>query len=96
MTQILVHHPAGAAEVPPEVHLNPGRANWGGATVGILDNTKHRAGDLMQIVAERMADRFGDIRIVRTSKENAAVPATESDYAWLANECDVVLTGSGD
>lgn len=96
MTQVLVHHPAGTGEVAPEITLTPGRANWRGVTVGILDNTKHRAGDIMELMAKRMAERYGEIRIVRTAKENAAVPATESDYAWLAKECDVVLTGSGD
>lgn len=96
MTQVRVHHPAGTAEVPAAVQLNPGRLHWHGATVGILHNTKHRADDLMQMMAERMDKRYGDIRILRATKDNAAVPANESDYAWLAKECDVILTGSGD
>jgi hypothetical protein len=92
---VLVYDPAGVTD-ELNVELASPPSDLAGITVGILDNTKQHAAELMELVAEQLDERFGGIRVVQRRKTNASVPAKAADYAWLEKECDVVLTGSGD
>jgi hypothetical protein len=93
---ILVYEPTGTVDSDPSAEITPAPEDFHGLTIGILDNTKQHAREMMELVAEKINERAGGIRVVHRQKQNAAVPAVEADYVWLAKECDVVLTGSGD
>jgi hypothetical protein len=95
MSTVLVYDPAGVAEVV-RTEPNPLPKDLHGITIGILENSKPNAEAVMRGVAAELDRRFGEVTTVVRHKPNPAVPAAASDYEWLARECDVVLTGSGD
>ena len=96
MSKILVYDPEGSAKKIDALSLSPVRANWNGTTIGILDNRKQHAGELMEMIARDFAGRFKNVKIVKESKESAAVPMTPEQLARMARQCDLVLTGTGD
>jgi hypothetical protein len=86
--------PDGAI-IQPARQRAPGRAVLAGARIGVLDNLKPNAGLLMTTVADRLAARAGTGAPVILTKV-AAVPASEEQFAQLAKEVDLVITGSAD
>jgi hypothetical protein len=92
---VLVYDPTGTATIDVQ-SVTPLPATLSGLRIGVLENTKQHAAELMEHTADLIAARLNGVRIATVRKENAAVPATPDHYAWLAKECDVVLTGSGD
>jgi hypothetical protein len=95
MKTVLVYDPAGTAQVLL-TEPNPFPKSLHGITIGILENSKPNARELMCGVAAELDRRFVGVKTVVRKKPTPAVAATPSDYEWLARECDVVLTGSGD
>jgi hypothetical protein len=96
MTTIQVYDPEGSAEARAALGLSPGRADWSNITIGILDNKKQHAAELIKMIARGFGARFRNIDIVMESKESAAVPAPPEMVQRLADQCDLVLTGTGD
>ncbi|MEM9204356.1 MAG: hypothetical protein AAGC53_22165 [Actinomycetota bacterium] len=76
---------AGAASVPV----------LAGVTVGLLDNRKPNAGLVLERVAERLATRAGTA-VVRRDDKNAAIPCEDQVLQGIADEVQVVLTGTAD
>jgi hypothetical protein len=74
---------------------SPGRRVLSGARIGVLDNRKPNAGELMGYVADRLAERAGSPAPLVLTK-NAALPAPDAVIDELANGVDLVLTGSAD
>jgi hypothetical protein len=64
--------------------------------IGVLDNHKDNALLLLSQTAKRVASRFGATASYVAHKPNAAIPAEEAVLARLADEVDLVLTGSAD
>jgi hypothetical protein len=75
--------------------LAPARRVLAGARIGVLDNGKPNAGQLMSYVAERLADRAGSPTPL-VLRKNAAHPAPDDVLAQLRNDVDLVITGSAD
>jgi len=67
-----------------------------GAVLGILDNAKPNADELLDAIAARLVADHGIERVVRFSKNVSGVPAAGESINSLAAECSVVITGSGD
>jgi hypothetical protein len=78
------------------IALAPAPEVLSGRRLLILDNGKPGAADLMQRVAERLAERagldFGGVHRKRT----AATPCAEELIDAIAKEADLALTGTAD
>jgi hypothetical protein len=67
-----------------------------GKTIGILENSKLNALDMLREVADLFVARHGcEIRAVYT-KANASAPAPAETLAKAAAEVDFLITGLGD
>ena len=66
-----------------------------GAVVGFIDNAKPNFNYLVDDLAQLLVERHGVARVVKHRKPGQ-VPVAQDVLAGLADECDVVITGSGD
>ena len=76
--------------------LAPRVKTLNGVVLGILDNAKPNADEMLDAIAERLVADNGVARVVRFSKNVSGVPAKTESIKALAAECSVVITGSGD
>jgi hypothetical protein len=95
MARIRVLSPVGviasrATAVPPLPR------EWGGRTIGFLDNTKSNFDRLSAGIGELMRERYGVAAVVHRRKANASTPAAPEVIAELSKTCDVVFAGSAD
>jgi len=67
-----------------------------GKVVGFIDNAKPNFHHLVDDLAELLAARYGVKTVVKRAKRGASMPATAQVIDELAQECDLVVTGSGD
>jgi len=67
-----------------------------GKVVGFIDNAKPNFDHLVDDLAELLTARYGVAKIIKRKKRAASVPAEEAVYKELAQQCDLVITGSGD
>ena len=67
-----------------------------GKVVGFIDNAKPNFGQLADDLGELLMSKYGVARVVKRRKTSASVPAAPDVVAQLSEECDVVITGSGD
>jgi hypothetical protein len=67
-----------------------------GSVVGFIDNAKPNFDHLVDDLAEQLIVRHGVARVVKRRKRSASVPAPDEMVDALAQECDLVITGSGD
>ena len=47
-------------------------------------------------LAAQLIDRYGASRVIKRKKRAASVAADDAVYEELAQQCDLVITGSGD
>jgi hypothetical protein len=82
----------------PERHLARAAAlsSLEGKTIGILENGKLNAVEMLQEVAILFEQRHGCIVRPIYSKSNASAPAPSETLAAAANEVDFLITGLGD
>ncbi|MEM9466572.1 MAG: hypothetical protein AAGA90_14450 [Actinomycetota bacterium] len=76
---------SGAAAIPV---LN-------GKRIGLLDNRKPNADIVLEHIADRLAARTGT-RVVRRDDKNAAIPCEDQVLEGIAEEVEIVLTGTAD
>jgi len=74
----------------------PAFAGLAGAVIGFIDNAKPNFNHLVDDLAEIFTSRYGVARVVKRTKRSASVPAPEAILGELTQECDLVITGSGD
>lgn len=67
-----------------------------GRVVGFIDNAKPNFNHLVDDLAELLVSRHGVRRVIKRRKKTASVPAPEAMLREVADECDLVITGSGD
>ncbi len=67
-----------------------------GKVVGFIDNSKPNFNLLVDDIAELLTVRYGVKTIVRRGKRGASMPAASQVIDELADQCDLVVTGSGD
>ena len=65
---------------------------WGGRTIGFLDNTKSNFDRLSTGIGELLRERYGVATVVHRRKAHASTPAAPE----LIKTCDVVFAGSAD
>ena len=74
----------------------PALASLDGARIGILENGKLNADEMLKEVAALFVERHGcTIRTV-ASKRNASAPAPSATLTQVAQEVDFLITGLGD
>lgn len=95
MMSILIEDPCGEVGTAPQPTI-AGLSSLAGKRLGVLDNGKPNAAMVMAELAGLIAQRTGAIDCGVVAKRTAAEPADPSIIERLANECDIVLTGSAD
>jgi hypothetical protein len=79
-----------------ESALAPRLSSLRGKQVGLLDNSKSKADNMLDTVAAILNTRYGFTNIVRHRKPSASKPAAPEAIKELATTCDVVIVGVGD
>ena len=79
-----------------ESALAPRLSSLRGKRVGLLDNSKAKAGKMLDTVAAILDARYGFSNIVRHRKPSASKPASPEAVTELASSCDLVVVGVGD
>ena len=67
-----------------------------GTTIGFIDNAKPNFNHLVDDLAVLLVERHGVATVVKRSKRGPSMPAADSMLDELAQQCDLVITGSGD
>ena len=74
----------------------PALAQLDGARIGILENGKLNAEEMLREVAHLFTDHHGcTVRMLR-SKANASAPAPANTLVVIAQDVDFLITGLGD
>lgn len=71
-------------------------ASLQGSTIGILENGKLNAVEMLREVADLFVKRNGCVIRAVYSKANASAPAPAETLAQAASEVDFLITGLGD
>lgn len=91
----LVYNPTAPAHHQPR-DLTKTVRDFNGATVGFIDNRKPNFNVLVDDIADLLVANYGVKAVIKRAKRGASVPAPDAYLAELAQECDLVITGSGD
>ena len=95
VSTVMLYDPTAPRQERPAQaqHVIPGLA---GKVVGFIDNAKPNFSHLVDDLAELLVSRYGVSRVVKRQKRSASVPAPDTVMTELAEQCDLVITGSGD
>ena len=74
----------------------PALAKLEGARIGILENGKLNAPEMLNEVADLFVQRHGCTVRTLASKSNASAPAPSNTLVKVAQEVDFLITGLGD
>jgi len=74
----------------------PRLAKLDGARIGILENGKLNAEEMLNEVAQLFVQRHGCAIVKLASKKNASAPAPANTLTQVAPEVDFLITGLGD
>ena len=92
---MLVYDPVAPCHNEPQQARRP-LDDLAGKTIGFIDNSKPNFNFLVDDLAEVLVSRFGVAQVVKRRKPSASQPAAEALMNELVQECDAVITGSGD
>ena len=67
-----------------------------GKAVGFIDNAKTNFSYLVEDLTELLTKQHGVSTVIVRRKRGASMPATDAVIAELAEQCDLVICGSGD
>lgn len=67
-----------------------------GKIIGLLANGKRNSVELLEAISDVLADRYEFKAIVAENKGNASRPCPTPLAEKMAEECDVIITSSGD
>ncbi len=82
--------------IPAQAVIAPRPETLDGVVVGLLANGKRNSVELLEMVQEVLADRYEFKSVVARNKGNASRPCPADLLEELAEECEVVITASGD
>ena len=74
----------------------PALAKLEGARIGILENGKLNASEMLNEVAALFVERHGCVVRTLASKSNASAPAPGNTLLKVAPDVDFLITGLGD
>ena len=87
---------------PQPASLAPSPSSLAGLRIGVLDNGKPNAVEVMSRAAETLAARTGATVSIVTKKgphglsANAAIPCDPAQFQLVVDQADVVITGAAD
>mgnify|MGYP001462043421 CR=1 FL=1 len=81
---------------PAEFDGAPRIADLSNRRVGLIDDSKPNAKELLEEVASLLDQRYGVSGIEYHRKPSASKPATPDVIAALSRDCDYVIVGVGD
>ncbi len=95
---IILYDPtAPRAKVPATVAAaKPTLETLAGKVVGFIDNAKPNFNHLADDIGELLMSKYGVKQVLKRRKRAASVPAPDAVYKEYAEQCDLVITGSGD
>lgn len=96
MGQITVLRPDLPAPPQDTLELAPRGALPEHPVIGLIDNGKPHARELLELLAAELRSRVGDGEIVLLRKPSAAYPITVEQAADMAARAHLVITGVGD
>lgn len=67
-----------------------------GKVVGFIDNTKPNFNYLVDDLADLLVSKYGVSSVIKRSKRVSSIPAPDALIKELSEQCDLVITGSGD
>ena len=67
-----------------------------GKVVGFIDNSKPNFDNLIATISRSLIERYGVKEVITRRKPMASVPATAAVMQELVDQCDLIITGSGD
>jgi len=67
-----------------------------GKVVGFIDNAKPNFNHLVDDLGELLMKQHGVKQVLKRQKRSASVPAPDDVIKEFADQCDLVITGSGD
>ena len=94
-TRIEVLDPT-VASIPAMAVIAPRPESLNGAVIGLLANGKRNSDELLEMVQEVLADRYEFKSVVARNNGNASRPCPVDILEELAEQCEVVITASGD
>ena len=96
MGQITVLRPDLPAPPAESFELAPRSGLPDRPVVGLVDNGKPHAKELLELLAEELRSRIGDGEVVLLRKPSAAYPITVEQASDMAARAHLVITGVGD
>ena len=82
--------------IPVEFDGAPRIADLSNKRVGLIDDSKPNAKELLEEVAALLDQRYGVASIEYHRKPSASKPATSDVVTALSRNCDYVIVGVGD
>ena len=67
-----------------------------GKTIGFIDNSKPNFNHLVEDLAALLMAKHGTASIIKRRKRSASQGASEAVMNELVEQCDAIVTGSGD
>ena len=92
---VLLYDPTATRHAEAE-KSGPMLATLSGKVVGFIDNAKPNFNHLVDDLADLLVAEYGVKQVIKRRKRSASVPAPEEIVRELADQCDVVIAGSGD
>ena len=82
--------------IPAEFDGAPRITDLSNRRVGLIDDSKPNAKELLEEVASLLDQRYGVAGVEYHRKPSASKPATPDVIAALSRDCDYVIVGVGD
>lgn len=92
---VLLYDPTATRQAGPD-QASRALATLSGKVVGFIDNAKPNFNHLVDDLADLLVSNYGVKRVIKRRKASASIPAPDDVVRELADECDLVITGSGD
>ena len=92
---IMVIDPA-AEDTVTALQLVPRMTTLEGARIGLIDNSKHMASELLDAVEELLKSRYQVAMFKRYRKRNPSVPTPRDRLSHLIDSCDAIVHGVAD
>ena len=82
--------------IPAEAVIARRPETLDGTVIGLLANGKRNSDELLEMIQEVLSDRYEFKSVVARTKGNASRPCPPDLLDELAEQCEVVITASGD
>jgi hypothetical protein len=92
---MLVYDPTAPAQNEIQ-SLGRSLEGLGGVVIGFIDNAKPNFQHLVDDLGELLLTKYGVASVIKRRKRGPAMPAADEVIHELSEQCDLVITGSGD